>query len=402
MLTFAIVSLVLALSGTMLWLRARQQLADAESRHLTSQRNEKQALAQVRQRAEMLHRLTDGIGDGLFIVAPDLRVVFVNRAAQGFFRPVTEPVGRPLLECVPDHRVVELVADSARTGRRAHQEFLIATAGDGHRVDERVFSVEAIPLNRDSMAEIDGSRLLVILRDETDKHALEKIRQDFVANASHELRTPLSIINGYLENLTEGDLADPAEAKRAYAIMRKHGDRLAHIVEDLLIISRMESGEQNAIKKEEFDFKACAEDVVHRLTPVITAKAAQVTVIVAEQSDPRVFGDRFYWDQILFNLVSNALKENPARGLKVRISLRQDARTSEIQVRDNGVGIPHGDLPFVFKRFYRVARHHGQDVKGTGLGLSIVKRAVEAHHGNISLSSRPGVETVFTIRVPRD
>ena len=402
MLTFAIVSFVLALAGAVLWLQTRQRLEDAERRHLLTLRDEKQSLMQARQHAEMLHRLTDGIGDGLFIVSLDLKVLFVNRAAQGFFPPVTEPVGRTLLECVRDHRVAELVAEGARTGRRVRQELLIAAPGQDRPVNERVFSVEAIPLNKDSMAGMEGSRLLVILRDETEKHALEKIRQDFVANASHELRTPLSIINGYLENLTEGELTDPAEVNRAYAIMRKHGDRLAHIVDDLLIISRMESGDQNAVRKEWFDFKTCAEDVLHRLTPVITSKAAQVSIVVAEQSDPRVFGDRFYWDQILFNLVSNALKENPAKGLKIRISLRQEPTTSEIQVRDNGVGIPHGDLPFVFKRFYRVARHHGQDVKGTGLGLSIVKRAVEAHHGSISLSSRPGIETVFTIRVPRE
>jgi signal transduction histidine kinase len=230
---------------------------------------------------------------------------------------------------------------------------------------------------------------------------LEKIRKDFVANASHELRTPLSIINGYLENLAEGEITGPQETLRACTIMRKHGDRLARIVEDLLVISRMESGEPEAVKKEAFDFEACAQDVVHQLAPLTTAKDARVKIVTPNGGDHMIFGDRFYWDQILFNLVSNALKENAAKGLQVTISLTQEPDMSEVRVSDDGVGIPQGDLPFVFKRFYRVARHHGQEVKGTGLGLSIVKRAVEAHHGAISVHSRPGIETVFTIRVPR-
>jgi signal transduction histidine kinase len=183
--------------------------------------------------------------------------------------------------------------------------------------------------------------------------------------------------------------------------MRKHGDRLAQIIEDLLVISRMESGEANAVKKEAFDLAACAEDVVHRLAPLTAAKEARVKIVAPKDGDSSIYGDRFYWDQILFNLISNALKENFAKGLEVTVSLTQDAGISEIRVSDNGVGIPYGDLPFVFKRFYRVARHHGQEVKGTGLGLSIVKRAVEAHHGTIAVHSRPGIETVFTIRVPR-
>src|SRR4029079_5245968 len=126
---------------------------------------------------------------------------------------------------------------------------------------------------------------------------------------------------------------------------------------------------------------------------------ARVKVVKAPDADAMIHGDRYYWDQILFNLVSNALKENVAKGLEVTIDLSQEHDMSEVRVSDNGVGIPHGDLPFVFKRLYRVARHHSQEVKGTGLGLSIVKRAVEAHHGTITVNSRPGIETVFTIRV---
>jgi signal transduction histidine kinase len=396
----ALFCLVVAAVMTALWWHARGKHEDLEHKLLLAQSDDQTVLKAVRDRAELLHRLVDGIQDGLFIVNGDLKVVFMNRATQRFFPPVTEPVKRQLIECVRDHRIVELVESVSKTSTPAQEEFLVSSPRDGRTVEDRIYSVEVIPLNGHTPAGLNRA-LLVILRDETDKHMLEKIRKDFVANASHELRTPLSIINGYLENLTEGEIKDESEITRAYTIMRKHGDRLARIVEDLLVISRMESGEPDAVKKEGFDFADCAQDVVHRLAPMTAAKEAKVKIAAPGNGSGTVFGDRFYWDQILFNLVSNALKENMAKGLEVTISLKQEAEMSEVRVSDNGVGIPYGDLPFVFKRFYRVARHHGQEVKGTGLGLSIVKRAVEAHHGTITVNSRPGIETVFTIRVPR-
>lgn len=400
MAVFSVLCLLMAAVFAMLWWQARGKREDLEHKLLLARHEDRAGLELARNRAEMLHRLVDGIEDGLFVVNDGMKVAFINRATQRFFPPVTQPVGRPLMECVRDHRIVELVAGAWKSGNPASEEFLVSTPGDGRVVEDRIYSVAVIPLNEQSSEGMKKS-LLVIVRDETNKHMLEKIRKDFVANASHELRTPLSIINGYLENLSEGDIEGEQEQKRAYTIMRKHGERLASIVEDLLVISRMESGEPDAVKKEAFDFAACAEDVVHRLAPLSASKDAQVKVVAPKNGSGKIYGDRFYWDQILFNLVSNALKENMAKGLKVTISLNQESDMSEVRVSDNGVGIPHGDLPFVFKRFYRVARHHGQEVKGTGLGLSIVKRAVEAHQGSITVHSRPGIETVFTMRVPR-
>jgi signal transduction histidine kinase len=132
---------------------------------------------------------------------------------------------------------------------------------------------------------------------------------------------------------------------------------------------------------------------------VITTQNAKVEVTVQKGTRVRITGDRYYWEQVFFNLIENALKENPARGLKVAVKIAEVDGDLEVQVCDDGVGIPGADLPFVFKRFYRVEGHRSKQVKGTGLGLSIVKRAVEAHQGSISLRSQPGIETVFTIRI---
>lgn len=354
----------------------------------------------IQRRAELLHRLVDGIDDGLFIIDGEMRVIFVNMGAQYFFPPVTEPVGRKLFECVPNRRIVEIVERSFSSGHRVSEGVQVSYVSDDSHAEDRIYEALAVPLQSEAIHAAEGEMLL-ILRDETEKHTLEKIRKDFVANASHELRTPLSIIIGYLENLMEGDLTEAGEITRAFTVMKKHGDRLADIVEDLLVISRMESGQEAALRLDEFDLQDCAKDVIQRLSPVIAAKSARVQVVVEPNADTKLRGDRFYWDQILFNLVQNALKENQAQGLQVDMVLKADNGTLQIQIRDNGVGIPQADLPFVFKRFYRVMRPEGREVKGTGLGLSIVKRAVEAHKGTIELHSKPGVETVFTIRVPR-
>jgi signal transduction histidine kinase len=403
MTIFSITCLSAAILFLALWIRERRRIASITKTRESEaiERAKERAFAdQTRRRSEMLHLLVDGIDDGLFIVDSTQHVLFVNRGTQRFFPPVSGPVGRPLLECIRDQRLVMLIEQCSQERRRLHEEFLVSSLSEDGMSQDRVFSVEAVPLNTDAVPELEDTTL-VIMCDETAKHTLERIRKDFVANASHELRTPLSIINGYLENLVEEDITDKSEAKRAFTVMKKHGDRLANLVEDLLIISRMESGEHDTLRLENFNFEHCANDVIHRLSPLIASKEAKVKVIIPSKEDANLYGDRYYWDQIIFNLVQNALKENLAKGLNIGVELHQNPDHSEVLIRDNGVGIPQADLPFVFKRFYRVARTRPQDVKGTGLGLSIVKRAVEAHQGTITLRSRPGIETIFTIHIPR-
>lgn len=352
-----------------------------------------------RWRTDMLERLANGIEDGLLIVSADMLVTYMNQGAVRFLPVSSASVGRPLLECVRDHRVADIV-DAARTEGRRIREEMPQSSSEGESTGEpRLFSVEVVPL-RDERRPGLALPLLVILRDETEKRALEKIRRDFIANASHELRTPLSIIAGYLENLLAGDIADEKQQKRIFTLMKKHGDRLARIVEDMLVISRLESEDRAPLKLEPLDLRACAEDVTHLLSHTITTNAARVRIEVSAETSPVIEGDRYYWEQIFFNLIENALKENPAGGLEVTVLIERKGDELEISIRDNGVGIPAADLPFVFKRFYRVSSHRSKQVKGTGLGLSIVRRAVEAHHGTISLRSQPGIETVFAIRLP--
>jgi signal transduction histidine kinase len=227
------------------------------------------------------------------------------------------------------------------------------------------------------------------------------VRKDFVANASHELRTPLAIIQGYLENLLEDHgLRDAEQAKRFLTIMSKHTDRVSRIVEDMLVISRLESGEAAALSIEPFEFVHCVHDVLERLEHLIESQQAKID---HSRVDTKlvIAGDRFYWTQVLFNLIENALKQNPRAGLKITVTAEIVDDQIQISICDDGIGIPSNHLPFVFKRFYRVDQNHTNSaIKGTGLGLSIVKRAIEAHGGDISVSSVPGRETKFLIVLP--
>jgi len=254
-----------------------------------------------------------------------------------------------------------------------------------------------LSLNRDTL------EIQLIMRDITAEVQTDQIRKDFVANASHELRTPLSIIAGYLENLTEEDGLDNKEiAENMLSTMERHVVRINRIVEDMLVISKLESDDRTPLNLESFNLATCVRDVVERLDLLIEKQNAKVSIDIPEIT---LTGDRFYWTQILFNLVENALKQNASTSVEVKVEAKKKNKGSPIilAVSDNGIGIPSADLPFIFKRFFRVEKHHSQNqIKGTGLGLSIVKRAVEAHGGTIEATSTPGTETTFTMTIPSE
>jgi signal transduction histidine kinase len=237
-----------------------------------------------------------------------------------------------------------------------------------------------------------------MVHDITEQVMADQVRKDFVANASHELRTPLTLINGYIETLKSGVLKEEAALQRCYDVMEKHGRRIVRIIEDMLTISRLENG-SSALNLEPFTARACVQDALDHLAPMLEGRDTRIELdFPADGGQMR--GDRFYWDQVFTNLIENSLKENPGPGLVIKVGGQWFADHYVLKVSDNGIGIAAHDLPFVFKRFYRGQKHHGPEIKGTGLGLSIVRRSVEAHGGSIELTSTPGVETTFTMRLP--
>ncbi|MGJ8633597.1 MAG: sensor histidine kinase [Luteolibacter sp.] len=368
--------------------------------HFTSRRQRQEL--ELQQAKDERNNLLDALGDAFLIVDSDANIRFANAAARKLFSGRLLS-GRPVKEAFLDTRLADALLHCLDTGEPVQNRIILpqqtSPLGDLENRGSNAWVIDAAQLS-DTTNDKPDTR--VVIRDVTSQHQLDQIRKDFVANASHELRTPLAIINGYLENLLDdGMIEEPVMAKRFLSVMKKHTDRISRIVEDMLVISRLESGEASAIKIEPFRLRSCVKDVLERLESVIHAQEAIVSVSLHD--DMVVLeGDRFYWTQVLFNLVENALKQNPHKHLKVDIGSEETDKLIRIWVTDNGVGIPSGDLTHIFRRFYRVEKHHSQlEIKGTGLGLSIVKRAIEAHDGTITVTSVPGRETKFLMTIPK-
>ncbi|MDF1824213.1 MAG: ATP-binding protein [Verrucomicrobiales bacterium] len=356
-----------------------------------------------RRKREFLETLLNEIKDPIFILDSNREIRFLNESARQLF-PSDQPyMARAFIDVCRDHRVFDTLVLADEVGAKVSDNIVLRKAEPGTgRMQEINLLVEAEPLVFHGSNSDPDRGSWVLLRDVTNELETEQIRQDFVANASHELRTPLSIINGYLESMDDPDTDLNQELyRRAVRTMKKHGERIARIIEDMLMISKLENAD-NLLNHEPFSLRDSAEEMVSQLMPIIDEKHARVSI----KSDPVngdwiLVGDRFYWDQIFFNLIENALKQNPEPGLNIKIRFRENKGRYLISICDDGIGIPSADVPLVFKRFYRVEKHHATiKTAGTGLGLSIVKRAIEAHHGTVNLESEPGVKTEFVISVP--
>ncbi|WP_395746517.1 sensor histidine kinase [Prosthecobacter sp.] len=358
----------------------------------------RQHAEQQAEQRRVFETLLDEISQGLVLVDENLRIRYANAPLKKLLHRKDIHAGRPLIAEVRDHQISDLVQESITEKRHTTRriQMLPSDVGAGANLGGRYFIIEAAPL----AADVGGGAWLMI-QDVTESAMTEQIRRDFVANASHELRTPLTLINGYIEMLQDDATTSkvPAAMKRSLDVMEKHGKRIARIIEDMLAISRLEDA-SSSLNKEPFNVKACAKDAADHLAPMLEGRDTRIEFSFPKDGG-QLTGDRFYWDQVFTNLIENSIKENTKPGLVIRVTGEWLENECILKVSDNGIGIPAHDLPFVFKRFYRGNKHHSStQVKGTGLGLSIVKRAVEAHGGTIELTSSPGIETTFTMRLP--
>jgi signal transduction histidine kinase len=370
----------------------------ALEKQLFEQLFETESLEQrIVRREDLITTVVEGLADAVIVFDGGLNIRFTNHSACNLFGWQETPVNIPVSECIGDLNLIELFGNSVTNQQRATTEISYHIPGRDND-PPRILEVDVAPLTSTRGNIVNRAR--AVLHDVTEARHLERVRRDFVANASHELRTPLTIINGYLENLMEDRIADHEASLRFISVMHKHGKRIARIIEDMLTISKLESHTKEAIQSSAFDLNSCASEVIDRLKPMLDAKKAELLLDIP--SGTMIVGDAFYWDQILFNLIENAIKQNDAEGLEITVGFKRKTTEDVIFVRDDGVGIPVAAQEFIFKRFYRVDQNRGAEKKGTGLGLSIVKRAVEAHGGEISVDSIPGVNTTFSISLPRE
>jgi signal transduction histidine kinase len=225
----------------------------------------------------------------------------------------------------------------------------------------------------------------------------EIMRREFVANVSHELRTPITSIRSYAETLEETGDMDPEMQRAFLSVIVNESDRMTKIVQDLLTLSKFDAG-SISFKFEQFSFSKSVRDVYNAMRLEAERHKHDFRISVEEDIAP-VEGDRVRIEQVLINMVSNAIKYTSDGG-KIRISAGQDGDIVWAKVSDNGIGIPKEDVKRVFERFYRVDKARSRESGGTGLGLSIAEEIVARHDGKISIRSKPGKGTEITLRLP--
>jgi two-component system phosphate regulon sensor histidine kinase PhoR len=289
---------------------------------------------------------------------------------------------------------------SARLDAIARQAISMAevVTGDAElgRLGERQFSVDAVPVDHG---------LVISLHDITTLRRMERVRRDFVANIGHELRTPLTSIKLLAETLTSGSVDDPATTRDFATQIERETDHLAQLVDELLDLSAIESGETR-LQLEELAPDAVVADCVDRIHPVAERRDVSVRGIETPASDARALADPSRLGQALLNLAHNAVKYSHHGG-EVRIGWEVAGHRIRFTVADDGIGVPAAHRARIFERFYKVDRSRtperdaAQLGGSAGLGLAIVRHIAEAHRGSVGLTSEEGVGSTFWVEVPR-
>ncbi|MCL5674380.1 MAG: ATP-binding protein [Candidatus Omnitrophica bacterium] len=253
-------------------------------------------------------------------------------------------------------------------------------------IGEKIFTCKGIFLS-------SSRTVAIIFYDVTERKNFEKIKRDLVANVSHELKTPLTAIKGYVETMEE-EVGE--EQKKFIQIIKKHLERLTNIVNDLLVLSEIESAE-GVKEKEAVDVKNLIMGIIPIFEKTINEKHLFFRVQAEEDLTP-VMVDRFKIEQVFINLIDNAIKYTDTGG--ITISLHKEKRNLIVTVEDTGIGISMEHLERIFERFYVVDRARSRKYGGTGLGLSIVKHVILLHNGDVQVESQTGRGTKFTIILP--
>lgn len=357
----------------------RQQLSSLEE-----ERKQTTSRKQAEQQA-----LFNSMAEGVLLLDRSGRIQLVNRSLERMFA-LTEGVrSKTVLEAFDLPELAEVV-------ERVQQEGMV----QGREIGLPGMSEQWLEINASAVRDREGAQYgsILVFHDLTRIRQLENTRQEFVANVSHELRTPLSLIKGFVETLLEGAKNDPETSTRFLQTIEKHTDRLTYLIEDLLTISRLESGQavMNLCRAE-------LRGEAHRVIDDLQARAAEKKVSI-ENGLPtglwaRADADRL--QQVFFNLVENAIKYGTQGGHVVIGGKLLPENMVELWVRDDGPGIPAEARERVFERFYRVDRARSRETGGTGLGLAIVKHIVQAHGGEVWVKSELGAGSTFFFTLPQ-
>lgn len=331
------------------------------------------------------------IVDGLIALDNNLNFILINPVAEKIFDIEGHKImGKNIYDVFSEEEIFKIFQDYPIDNFTWEKELEI------YEPEYKVLNVYANPiiLNNDPTRKLG---MVYLFQDVTKVKKLESVREDFVANVSHELKTPLTSIKGFIETLKDGAIEDKKVSHKFLNIIHVEVERLDCLVNDLLLLSEIESKNRDLVY-EYFDVKEAIEDLFQFLDKIAEKKDIVLEKEI-EKDIPEVYGSYNYFKQMLMNLVDNAIKYTPSGG-KVKILAFKEGKDLTVQIKDTGIGIDKKHQDRLFERFYRVDKARSRQVGGTGLGLAIVKHIVLIFNGTLDLESAPNEGSIFTIKIP--
>lgn len=345
-------------------------------------------MLQIKQNDERLYELINHLVIGVMLLDNQRNIQMVNPAMSRILgEDTSQLLGSSYVEAIKSYGLSHIIEQAYRRKKAQNNEIYF------YYPEDKIVDANIVPINGKNLGELN---VIVLLYDITEIRRLEKVRTDFVANASHELRTPVTALKGFAETLLDGAKEDKEILEQFLEIMLKESIRLDSIVNDILELSRVEQ-KQVPLKSENVRVK----DAVESTFKLVRQKAENkhMKLIVIEEDEMTIQTDLNRLKQVLANLINNAIVYTQEKG-KVTVKIYRENEFAVIEVKDNGIGIPEDEQDRIFERFYRVDKARSRNSGGTGLGLSIVKYLVENLHGTISVSSKLGLGTAFTVKLP--
>ena len=327
-----------------------------------------------------LEAILESMESGVIAIDNNENIILINSYSQKLFDLKEDNIGKKISDCIIDYDLINFIREIPEIGTKEVKLF--------HPI-ERELRVKKSPI----INYLNNSIGIVItVQDITDIKRLENMRSEFVANVSHELKTPLTSIKGFSETLR---YVDDSETKNKFLdIIDKESERLTNLINDILILSNIE----NIHKMESEYFNP--GDVIENVLDMVKSQAYKKSIIIKYNDcfNSEILGSKDKFHQLAVNLIENAIKYSNENGV-VKIDLTLEEQYFVFKVKDNGIGIPKNDIPRIFERFYRVDK--SRSTRGTGLGLAIVKHIVKLFNGEISVKSKVGIGSTFTVKIKK-
>ncbi len=368
--------------------RSNDELADLSATLNQTASKLDQTIQTLTQERNQSAAILASMEEGVAVIGCDQRIIYCNTA---FYKAAdvrdNSWEGRPIMELIHHSDLLLLIQETLTKGATLHGDVVVGS------IRTRTFAVTSAPIRSDEKT----TGAVMVLHDITEIRRLERARRDFIANISHEFKTPLTAIRGFAETLLGGALEDEENLRRFLEIIREHTLRLGRLTDDLLKLAQIEA--------RQLPLEAKAVHVAQIIDPCLEAvqiEARQKGLVLEADYDrnlPSVYGDARSLQEILENLLDNAVRYTPSGG-HIRVKAVVEGPEMILSVSDSGIGIPKVDQYRIFERFYRADAARSRESGGTGLGLSIVKHLVEAHDGRIRVESEVGQGSTFYIHLP--